>query len=310
LNVYRIIRRKNEEVLWSGWSRDNGGFQRVSRSGHLEGLTDLPRSGRNVELKPYLLGGGTQEQEVAGVDTDPELELGIDAKYEVRSGLVLDATLNTDFAQVEVDDEQVNLTRFSLFFPEKREFFLENAGIFEFGVRGGFEPPPFLLFFSRQIGIAEDGPVPVLGGVRMTGRVGKQTIGVLNVVTDSAFDQPRTNFAVARIKRDVGGRHFIGAMVTDRRHHGGWNTAGGVDFSFWPGSALNIQGFAAATSTSDEGGDDFAYRETISHTEERSITSRARTGSPHNIWRLAPRPRRRRVSSLAAIFGAPTCFSA
>ncbi len=265
LNVYRIIRRKNEEVLWSGWSRDNGGFQRVSRSGHLEGLTDLPRSGRNVELKPYLLGGGTQEQEVAGVDTDPELELGIDAKYEVRSGLVLDATLNTDFAQVEVDDEQVNLTRFSLFFPEKREFFLENAGIFEFGVRGGFEPPPFLLFFSRQIGIAEDGPVPVLGGVRMTGRVGKQTIGVLNVVTDSAFDQPRTNFAVARIKRDVGGRHFIGAMVTDRRHHGGWNTAGGVDFSFWPGSALNIQGFAAATSTSDEGGDDFAYRGAIDY---------------------------------------------
>jgi hypothetical protein len=267
-NVYRIIRRKNEEVLWSGWSRDNEGFHRVSRAGHLHGLADLPRSGLNVELKPYVLTGATQEQEPTDIDTEPELEVGLDAKYEVRPGLVLDATINTDFAQVEVDDEQVNLTRFSLFFPEKREFFLENAGIFEFGVRGGFEPPPFLLFFSRQIGIAEDGSVPVIGGARLTGRVGKQTVGILNVVTDSAFEEPRTNFAVARIKRDVGSRHFVGAMLTDRRYSGGWNTAGGIDFSFWPGSALNLQGFVAGTATSGEGGDDFAYRGAVDYQQD------------------------------------------
>ena len=260
LNVSRVIRRKNEEVLWSSWSRANEGFHRVSRAGHLEGLAQLPRAGLNLEFKPYLLTGATQEQEAAELATEPQIDVGVDAKYELHPGLVLDATLNTDFAQVEADDEQVNLTRFDLFFPEKREFFLENAGIFEFGDRGTFEPPPFLLFFSRQIGIAEDGEVPVLGGVRLTGRVGRQTVGILNVVTDSAFEEPRSNFAVARVKRDIGGRHFVGAMLTDRRSAGGWNTAGGIDFSFWPSGALNVQGFAAATATSEDGGDDVAYR--------------------------------------------------
>ncbi len=268
-NVYRVIRRKNEEVLWSGWSRSTEGFQRISAAGHLENLTDLPRAGINLEAKPYLLVGGTQEQTDAGIDTDPKLEVGADAKYEVRPGLVLDMTVNTDFAQVEVDDEQVNLTRFSLFFPEKREFFLENAGIFEFGFRSFMEPPPFLLFFSRQIGIAEDGEVPVLGGLRLTGRVGAQTIGLLNVVTDSAYDQARTNFAVARVKRDIGDRHFIGAMVTDRRDHNGWNTAGGVDWSFWPTGTINVQGFGVRTGTSDAGGDDFAYRTNVDFSTDR-----------------------------------------
>ena len=268
-NVYRVIRRKNEEVLWSGWSRSTGGFHRISAAGHLENLTDLPRSGLNLEAKPYLLLGGTQEREAAGIETEPRIDAGIDAKYEVRPGLVLDMTLNTDFAQVEVDDEQINLTRFSLFFPEKREFFLENAGIFEFGFRGAFEPPPFLLFFSRQIGIAEDGEVPVLGGLRLTGRIGDQTIGLLNVVTDSAYDRARTNFAVARVKRDIGDRHFIGAMLTDRRDHNGWNTAGGVDWSFWPTGTLNVQGFGVRTGTADAGGDDFAYRMNLDFSTDR-----------------------------------------
>ncbi len=268
-NVYRIIRRKNEEVLWSGWSRANEGFHRVSAAGDLEGMDDLPQTGLNLEIKPYVLGGGTQEQELGEIDSDPRFDVGLDAKFEVRPGLVLDVTLNTDFAQVEVDDEQVNLTRFDLFFPEKREFFLENAGIFEFGLRAGFEPPPFLLFFSRRIGIAEDGEVPVLGGVRLTGRVGAQTIGFLDVVTDSAFDEPRSNFAVARVKRDVGSRHYVGAMLTDRRWAHGWNTAGGVDWSLWPAGALNVQGFVAGTATSGPGGDDYAYRIGLDYQQDR-----------------------------------------
>jgi len=268
-NVYRVIRSKNEEVLWSGWSRSTGGFHRVSGAGHLAGLNDLQRTGVNLEVKPYLLSGGTQEQLETEIDTDPRLNVGVDAKYEVRPGLVLDMTVNTDFAQVEVDDEQVNLTRFSLFFPEKREFFLENSGIFEFGFRGAFEPPPFLMFFSRRIGIAEDGEVPVLGGMRLTGRVGGQTVGLLNVVTDSAFDQARTNFAVARVKRDIGDRHFVGAMLTDRRDHNGWNTVGGVDWSFWPTGTLNIQGYGVRTATSDVGGDDFSYRVNLDFSTDR-----------------------------------------
>jgi len=262
-NVYRVIRRKNEEVLWSGWPRGEGGFHRVSLAGHIQGLTDLPRKGVNLDLKPYVLGRVHQEAMETSVETDPDLTVGLDAKYEVRPGLVLDLTLNTDFAQVEADDEQVNLTRFDLFFPEKREFFLENAGIFEYGVRAAFEPPPLLLFFSRRIGISDDGEIPLIGGARLTGRVGKQTVGILDVVTDSAFAEPRSNFAVVRLKRDVGARHYVGAMLTDRRWSAGSNTAGGIDFSFWPSGVLNVQGFAAATTTSGAGGEDVAYRVAI-----------------------------------------------
>jgi hypothetical protein len=269
-NVYRVIRRKNEQVLWSSWSRSNEGFTRVSRAGHIHGLTDLPRTGLNLELKPYLIGGATGELDSFDrLDTDAEVDMGLDAKYEVRPGLVLDATLNTDFAQVEVDDQQVNLTRFSLFFPEKRDFFLENGGVFEMGWRGTFEPPPFLLFFSRRIGISEDGPIPVLGGLRLTGRAGSQTVGLLNVVTDDAFGEPRANHAVARVKRDVGSSSYVGAMFTDRRSAGNWNSTAGVDWSFWPTSVLNVQGFAAGTATSGAGGDGAAYRLGVDYQTDR-----------------------------------------
>ena len=261
-NVYRTIRRKNEEVLWSSWSRSNEGFTRVSRAGHIHGLSDLPRAGLNVELKPYVLGGTVGELDSFDrLDTDAEIEIGLDAKYEVRPGLVLDATINTDFAQVEVDDQQVNLTRFSLFFPEKRDFFLENAGIFEMGQRGMFGAPPlFLMFFSRRIGISEDGPIPVMGGLRLTGRAGSQTVGFINVVTNAKFDEPHTNHAIARVKRDIGESSYLGAMVTDRRSTDGWNSTGGLDWSLWPTSTLNVQGFAAGTATSGGGGEGAAYR--------------------------------------------------
>lgn len=260
-NIYRAIRRKNELVLWSAWSRENEGFTRVSRAGHLEGLVDLPRPGKNVELKPFLLSGVTREGDDAGVgSSNRQLDAGFDAKWEVRAGLVLDLTANTDFAQVEVDDQQVNLTRFDLFFPEKRDFFLENAGIFQFGNRGFFEPPPFLMFFSRRIGIAEDGQVPILGGGRLTGRVGAQTIGVIDVVTDSALDQPATNFAVLRAKRDAFSSGYVGAMVTDRRTADTANTVAGLDWSVWPTGRINVQGFVAATATTGPGGNDVAGR--------------------------------------------------
>lgn len=262
LNVYRMIRRKNEEVLWRGWTRSGGGFARVSQAGHLQGLDSLPTPGKNIELRPYVLQGLDRERdEESGQFNDTRRQgIGGELKAQLRPGLVLDATVNTDFAQVEADNVQVNLTRFDLFFPEKREFFLENAGIFEFGVRDIFGPPPFLLFFSRQIGIAEDGPVPVLGGGRITGRVGRQTVGLLSMAADTAFDQPRTAFNVMRVKRDVGGNNYVGAMLTDRRSRDAYNTAGGLDFSAWPTQALNVQGFVAQTTTRGPGGDGGAAR--------------------------------------------------
>lgn len=276
LNVLRLIRHRNEEVLWSAWSRTNEGFLKVSRAGHLTGLAELPRGGLNLELKPYALAGGVREvpegadaPSPATDDWDGQVDLGADLKYELRPGLVLDLTVNPDFAQVEADDEQVNLTRFSLFFPEKRDFFLENAGIFEFGVRGFGGPPPFLLFFSRRIGIEEGREVPVLGGLRLSGRAGRQTVGLLNVVTDAVDGLPAANHAVGRVQRDVGASGYVGAMAADLRQGELRNTAGGVDWALWPLPAILLEGFVAGTSTAGAGGDDLAYRVAVDHTGDR-----------------------------------------
>jgi hypothetical protein len=268
-NVYRAIRRKNETVLWQAWSRDNEGFQRVSRAGDLVGMEDLPRSGINVELKPFVLGGMRQGLDDAGqTPVEGDADIGLDLKSEIAPGLVLDATLNTDFAQVEVDDEQVNLTRFSLFYPEKRDFFLENAGIFDVGFRGGFGPPPYQLFFSRRIGIGEDGEIPILGGARLTGRVGGQTVGFMSVITGESGDLPRTGHSVARIKRDIGENNFIGLMVTDRRDGDGSNSVAAVDGSFWFRPTLNIKGFYTRSFSSGDGGDDHTYSVTADYSTD------------------------------------------
>jgi len=263
-NVYRIIRRKNEKVLWRAWSRDNGGFHRVSQAGELAGIRDLPGTGRNLEAKPYVLGGFEQTRRDDGtLSTSTERSVGLDLKTEVRPGLVLDLTLNTDFAQVEVDDERVNLTRFSLFFPEKRDFFLENSGIFDFGVQGNpFEPPQFQMFFSRRIGIEEDEDevVPLLGGGRLTGRVGSQTVGLLTAVTDEVKGLvSREVFSVARVKRDIGENNYLGVMAADRRSSDAQNTLVGADGSFYLTPATNVQAWFSRSFTQGEGGDDLAY---------------------------------------------------
>ncbi|HSD67356.1 MAG TPA: DUF5916 domain-containing protein [Vicinamibacteria bacterium] len=259
-DVERIVRRRNEDALWSAWSRAEGGLNRVSRAGHLEGLAGLPRAAWNVEVKPFGLEGVTRERGADGRAPESAVwRLGADAKWEVRPGLVLDATARPDFAQVEADDQIVNLTRFEVFLPEKRDFFLENAGIFDFGTRGSYETPPFLMFFSRRIGIVDGGEVPLLGGLRLSGRAGKQTLGVLDVLTDEALSEPRTNFGVARLKRDVGERGYLGGMVADRRTKAASETDFGADASVWPSSGLNLQAFAVRTTRSD-GASDSAFR--------------------------------------------------
>jgi hypothetical protein len=259
-DVERIVRRRNEDTLWSAWSRAEGGLNRVSRAGQLVGLVGLPRTRANVEVRPFGLGGLTRRPGDEGTPSDDAVvRAGADLKWEARPGLVLDATVRPDFAQVEGDDQIVNLTRFELFFPEKRDFFLENAGIFDFGTRGSFETPPFLMFFSRRIGILGDAEVPVLGGLRLSGRVGRQTIGVLGTLTGETEGALRTNFGVVRLKRDVGERSYVGGMVADRRTPSDARTDFGADASLWATSRLNLQGFAARTTRSD-GTDDWALR--------------------------------------------------
>jgi hypothetical protein len=269
-NVLRVIQRKNEETLLSGWSRDEGGFHRVSRAGLLEGLAELPRSGRNVELKPYGLTGRLQERQPDPLPDRTRWDVGLDTKWELRPGLVLDGTLHPDFAQVEADDQQINLTRFDLFYPEKRDFFLENAGIFEFGAPGYFETPPFLLFFSRRIGLDDAGDaIPVLGGLRLSGRVGRQTIGVLGAMTDASAGQPRNGFSLVRVKRDIGSAGYVGGMIADRRTGQRSNSGAGADWSFWPSGSVNVTGFVARTETSGPGGDGTAARLGLDYTGDR-----------------------------------------
>ena len=273
-NVFRSIRRKNEDVLWSAWSRDNEGFARVSKAGHLYGMRDLPRPGMNLEVKPFMLSSGAEQvDEFSKKISDGKFEAGLDAKWEVRPGMLLDLTLNTDFVQVEADDQQINLTRFNLFFPEKRDFFLENAGIFEFGSRGFGGPPPFILFFSRNIGIAGSHEVPVIGGARLTGKMGRQSLGFLNIVTDdfsnADVSAARTNFSVARIKRDIGNNNNVGLIATDRRTRDTANSTLGLDWSFWLTKRLNFTGYAAQMFTKGEGGDDGAYQVSFDYTADK-----------------------------------------
>nr|MBP7572312.1 carbohydrate binding family 9 domain-containing protein [Acidobacteriota bacterium] len=254
-NAERVIRRKNEHTLWAGWQRAGGGLHRVSRAGLVDDLAGLPRSSLHAEVKPYGLVGGVRDTSSTVREWQHLWRVGGDLKWQPVPGLTLDATARPDFTQVESDQQVINLTRFELYFPEKREFFLENAGVFEFGTRGSYETPPFLLFFSRRIGAGPDGgEVPVLGGTRLTGRAGRQTIGVLAVVTEDAAGQPLTSFAVARIKRDVGRRGYVGAMAADRRTSAAASTDAGIDGSLWPTAHLNVQGFLARTKASSRPG--------------------------------------------------------
>jgi len=221
LNFGRLVARTREESYWAPITLDMGYFGkwRVSAFGALEGITEAVPGGR-LKLKPYILGGAEHDLDDEPNDVDFERNVGIDAKVALGSTLVADLTVNTDFAQAESDQEQVNLTRFALFFPEKREFFLENAGLFQIGEQiQPMEPATTLLFFSRRIGLYDDEePVPILGGARLTGRVGPYEIGAFDIVTSrTRIDEdtvvPQTNFAAARVKRDILSRSSIGGLL-------------------------------------------------------------------------------------------------
>ncbi|HEX9944247.1 MAG TPA: DUF5916 domain-containing protein, partial [Thermoanaerobaculia bacterium] len=223
LNVRRLIRHKNEEVFWAPVPLQANLF-RISLSGDLTGIRG-PEPGLNFRVKPFAVGSASKLQAPTGPVSDEEGELGLDIKWGLTRSMTLDLTYNTDFAEAEVDDQQINLTRFSLFFPEKRDFFLENAGIFEFG----FNPPgtPFLKpFFSRRIGISPLGTVvPIDWGARLTGRTGPWSIGLLDVQTetydlDFFGEQPEDNWGVVRIKRNLGRRSNVGFIATNRDQDG------------------------------------------------------------------------------------------
>ncbi|MFA6165136.1 MAG: DUF5916 domain-containing protein [Gemmatimonadaceae bacterium] len=213
VNVARAIRRKNEEVLWKAWRRSEG-INFLERSGVVDGFADLPPRA-TMELRPYASAtgnGSTRTYESDGsFNTTGAAGLkgafGLDAKLAPSRGLTLDLTTNADFAQADVDRQVINFTRFPLFLPERRPFFTEGAGIFDFG-----RTEETQLFYSRRIGLSRDGePIPLLAGARLSGRIGAQQVGVIAARTGG--DQPTTD-AVVRIRRDLLGRGYVGAMFT------------------------------------------------------------------------------------------------
>ncbi|HEV7667181.1 MAG TPA: DUF5916 domain-containing protein [Thermoanaerobaculia bacterium] len=253
-NVRRLVARSGEQSYWTQVGRD-ASVLRMSRAGHLTGLSGL-EAGLNLRIKPHIVGSQTNFSATGLHNIDGDL--GVDLKWGVTRGLALDLTYHTDFAEAEADDQQVNLTRFSLFLKEKREFFLENSGIFELvppTQLGG--TPPLKLFFSRRIGIAPNGtPVPIEWGTRLTGRAGEWSLGLLDVETKPlaasrsgvAGGIAGDNWGIVRVKRNIGERSSIGMIFTNRDHDGvDDNQVYGFDADLNPTPKLNVNAFYAAS---------------------------------------------------------------
>lgn len=288
INFERRVPWKNETSFLTPIpaSLAHAGAFKLSSAATLVGL-EVPTSKVRLEIKPYGISDLATDRNVTpALSNNLGGDAGFDVKYGVTEGLTADFTYNTDFAQVEVDEQQVNLTRFSLFFPEKREFFLEGHGIFEFGGDrmatatsffstgsqfGGDAP---ILFFSRRIGLDEGQEVSIRGGGRLTGKVGPYSIGLLNVQTGEAVATGvvPTNYSVVRVKRDVLRRSSVGAILTNRSvlsNGSGSNRVYGVDGTFAFHDNVNINTYLARTETSELRGDDLSYEALLDYTGDR-----------------------------------------
>ena len=284
VNLRRAVQSKNELSYLTPIPAAAGrrGLARVSRAATLVGL-EVPGGGRQIEVKPFgVTTVATDRDPAYAKENEFTGKVGFDAKIGVTRGLVADLTVNTDFAQVEEDDAQVNLTRFSLFFPEKRDFFLEGQGIFAFGGAGGRGGGPGfggpsdtpVLFFSRRIGLEEENLIPLDFGGRLTGKAGHYSVGLLQVRQEAspADGLPVTDFTVARLRRDVFRRSSIGLIATHRSNSAtgnGSNQVVGVDGYFAPKQDLTINTYLAKSFTPGLTGDDVSYRAQLDYSGDR-----------------------------------------
>ncbi len=289
INLRRLVKWKNEFSYLSlvPAALGTGGISRMASAATVVGL-ETPAQSKNLELKPYAVASSTTDRNGASpFDNRGDANAGLDFKYGLTRSLIVDATYRTDFAQVEEDVQQINLTRFSVFFPEKRDFFIEGQGIFDFGgVQAGNSPGDVpLLFFSRQIGLSQGQAVPVVGGARLTGRAGAFSIGALNIQTD---DKPSaralaTNFSALRLKRNLLRRSNVGMMAT-RRGPALGGAAGsspasyttGVDATMLFFKSVNITSYYALTTTPNASGANVtgsSYRGRFEYNADRYGTS-------------------------------------
>ena len=262
INFLRRIRRKREDLYWSPIEP----FEKlisVSKGGTLKGLRDI-QPGRNLQVKPFGIGNRISAEEKTN-NTD----VGLDIKYSITPSLTLDATYNTDFSQVDADEERVNLTRFPLFFPEKRDFFMENASLFEFGDISNYlyrmgpsrYSRSFTMFHSRRIGLENGQQIPITGGARLSGKVGDFDVGYLNMTAEGTENVPRTQYNVSRIRGNFLKKSNVGAILVNRNSNGKDrdHRSMGVDLNFNINKLL-IYSYIAQTENPDADGDNLAGR--------------------------------------------------
>lgn len=271
INFGRLLRRNNEVSYWAPIPRAYT-FNRLSLAGDLEGLPQVTAS-RDLRLKPFVLAGTVRE--TGGDDFTSNTEFGLDVKYGVTQGLILDVTVNPDFAQVEADAQRVNLTQFSLFFQEKREFFLENSGLFYVGdaarnLRVRLTPTPdedLLLFFSRRIGISDDGrQLPIKAGARLSGQAGGLVVGGMWMRTEAFNGTPGNDYGVLRLRKNVLRGSDIGGILMIRDAVGvdtDYNRVYGLDtYIRFPG-AIDWSTYVVASDSPGLTGGQYAWRTSI-----------------------------------------------
>ena len=286
INLRRVVKWKNEYASvmpLPAFLTTLRAFQRVSFAATLVGL-EVPGAGKALELKPYGISGLRTDVNAkpAPFRNQVNRDYGLDAKYGITNSVTMDLTYNTDFAQVEDDTRQVNLTRFNLQFPERREFFLEGRGIFAFGeagTAGSANSNTPILFFSRQIGLNTAGttasPVPIVGGGRVTGKAGKYSIGFLNIQQDddASAAARATNFTVMRVKRELLGRSNVGMMYTRRQETAGGSLGAaetyGIDGVFAASQSLTVNSYLARTRSPGVSGKDMSYTAKVDYNSER-----------------------------------------
>jgi hypothetical protein len=288
INLRRTIRAKNEYAYITPIKRQWGiiALFRVSAAATLIGL-EAPPSAKNLEIKPSAISRTTTDLTATPpVRNEFTPDAGLDVKYGVTKSLTADFTYNTDFAQVEADEVQVNLTRFNLLFPEKRDFFLEGQGLFTFGGVGGGSPPvpgtsaasgstdAPTIFYSRRIGLEGGRAVPMMGGGRLSGRAGTWSIGALNIASDNdpVVNAARTDFTVLRVRRDILRRSAIGALFTLRSTSTlapGASELAGLDGNFSFFQNVYVNGYVSKSQTHGKDGDDVSYRGQFNYAADR-----------------------------------------